>query len=133
MSTGRLALPSVKHSHASRSDVFSVMHNQCSWCSGLYISNNRCVPTQAAVAELQQQLDAEREHRQQLQQQLLGTSGAPQLQSPASEAACEEPAQAVAGSKASAQAGADKDMTLAIVSVHATDDIPKGEACNCVE
>ncbi|DBA87569.1 TPA: hypothetical protein ACH3X1_004593 [Trebouxia sp. C0004] len=80
----------------------------------------------AAVAELQQQLDAEREHRQQLQQQLIGMSGAPQLHSPASMAAFEEPFQAVAGSKASMQAGADKDMTLAFVSVHAKDDIPQG-------
>ncbi|KAL0051734.1 hypothetical protein WJX82_001143 [Trebouxia sp. C0006] len=80
----------------------------------------------AAVAELQQQLDAEREHRQQLQQQLLGQSGTPQLQSPVSVAASEEPSQAVAGPKASAQAGAGKDMTLAVVSVRATDDVPKG-------
>jgi len=96
-------------------------------------SNSHCVTIQAAVAELQQQLDAEREHRQQLQQQLLGASGTPQLQSPASEAASEEPAQAVAGSSASMQAEADKDMTIASVSVHAKDDIPKGKACSCFE
>lgn len=109
------------------------MHDQCSWLPGLFTSDSCYVPIQAAVAALQQQLDAEREHRQQLQQQLLGMSGAPQLQSPASEAAAEEPSQAVAGPKASAQAGADKDMTLAVVSVRATDDVPKGEACICME
>ncbi len=109
------------------------MHNQCSWFPGLFTSNSHCVPVQAAVAELQQQLCTEREHRQQLQQQLLGMSGAPQLQSPASEAASEVASQAVAGSNASMQVGADKDMTLATVSVHATDDIPKGEACSCME
>ena len=109
------------------------MHNQCSWLPGLFTSDSHCVPVQAAVAELQQQLDAEREHRQQLQQQLLGMSGAPQLQSPASEAASEEPAQAVADPRASMQVAVDKDMTLAIVSVRATADLPKGEACSCVE
>jgi hypothetical protein len=98
-----------------------------------FTSNSHCVHIQAAVAELQQQLDAEREHRQQLQQQLLGMSGAPQLQSPASGAASEEPSQAVAGSNASMQAGDDQNMTLAIVSVQAKDDIPKGKACSCLE
>ena len=98
-----------------------------SWSHSCY------VPIQAAVAELQQQLGAEREHRQQLQQQLLGTSGAPQLQLPASEAASEVASQAVAGSNASMQAGADKDMALASASVHAKHDIPQSKACSCLE
>ncbi len=63
-------------------------------------------------------------------------SGAPQLQSPASEAAAEVASQAVAGSNASMQAGAEKDMkqkSLASVSVHAKDDIPQGKVCSCLQ
>ena len=104
------------------------MHDQCSWLPGVPTSDSCYVPIQAAVTELQQQLDAAREHRQQLQQQLLGMPGAPQLQSSASEAAAEVASQTVAGSSASMQAGADKDMTLAVMSVLAKNDIPQGKA-----
>lgn len=74
------------------------------------------------MAELQQQLDSERVHRQQLQQQLLGSAGGPVVQEQASEVA----SQAVATTGISVSAGTDEEAALAVVPAHTNQEVTDG-------
>lgn len=78
------------------------------------------------MAELQQQLDSERAHRQQLQQQLLGSAGGPMVQEEASEVAPTMASQAAATTGINVSAGTGEEAALAVVPGHTNRDLADG-------